>query len=158
MVTGERMVHNSVAIVALDYFVLATSLKHSKTQFILSTSLLNIDFNQHFKWRILNFSCDNLVNTVMKIGFTVSGTFQLCLAVTYHALGLLYMVVAGPQIMHDVSSPPVLGCYSRLGNILSEQKASFLRLAITWRTEQNRTLIEWLNDSRIMITDKSKAK
>ena len=49
MMTGERMVHNSVAIVALDYFVIATSLKHSKTQFILSTSLLNIDFNQHFK-------------------------------------------------------------------------------------------------------------
>ena len=132
MVTGERMVHNSVAIVALDYFVIATSLKHSKTQFILSTSLLNIDFNQHFKWRILNFSCDNLVNTVMKIGFTVSGTFQLCLAVTYHALGLLYMVVAGPQIMHDVSSPPVLACYSRLGNILSEQKVSFHPLSITW--------------------------
>ena len=159
MVTGERMVHNSVAIVALDYFVLATSLKHSKTQFILSTSLLNIDFNQHFKWRILNFSCDNLVNTVMKIGFTVSGTFQLCLAVTYHALGLLYMVVAGPQIMHDVSSPPVLACYSRLGNILSEQKASLHPpLAITWRTEQNRTLIEWLNDSRILIIDNIIAK
>ena len=48
MLTGERMVHNSVAFVALDYFVIATSLKHSKTQFKLSKTLLNNDFNKSF--------------------------------------------------------------------------------------------------------------
>ena len=60
----------------------------------------------------------NLVITVIKIGF--QGRFNDVLLLL-RIIGLLYMVqVAGPQIMHDVSSASVLDCGFRLGNILSE--------------------------------------
>ena len=53
-----------------------------------------------------------LYDTAMNIEFT--DFWIMSAAVTYHALRLLYMVDAGPQIIHNVSSPAVWGCYSRL--------------------------------------------